>query len=68
MYKHIKKELRYNGENLLGMTANDLIKNFNKNADGTTDDLLIGKDQTRNAGAIIDYILQNNIAVNVMMT
>ena len=68
MYKHIKKELKYNKENLLGTTANDSIKNSNKNADGTTDGLLTGKDQTRNAGAIIDYILLNNTAANVMMT
>ena len=68
MCKYIKKELKYNGENLLGITANDLMKNSNKNADGITDGLLTGKDQTRNAGVIIVYILQNNDVNNVMMT
>ena len=68
MYKYIKKELKYNGENLLGITANDLMKNSNKNADGTVDGLLTGKDQTNNAGATIDYIHLNNNAANVMMT
>ena len=68
MYKHTKKESKYNGENSPGMILNDLTKNSNKNVDGIADGLLTGKDQTRNAGAIIDYILLNNNAVNVMMT
>ena len=68
MYKHIKKELKFNEENLLGIISNDLIKNFNKNVDGILDGHLTGKGQIRNAGAIIVYILQNNDITNVMMT
>ena len=44
------------------------MKNSNKNADGTVDDLSTGEDRTNNAGATIDYIRLNNNAANVMMT
>jgi len=44
------------------------MKNSNNNTDGTTDGLMIGKDLTRNAGAIIISILQINNVINALLT